>query len=166
MLLLTHTVIGIFIAESINDPILGGFTAFLSHYIADIIPHEPQQELFCLPVDKNERNSEVNNKLKRRIFISIFDTLGALLLIFLYLLKVNPIPVWDNISKLVVIFFSLLPDFLTVAAVYFQLKILHLHQVYHYKIHTFIPFKMNYITAYGYQVIASLLLCVFVLKIV
>jgi hypothetical protein len=164
MLLLTHTALGIFLAENINNPLVGGLTALLSHYVSDIIPHEPSQELFYVPVDKNKRDPILNKKVKRRVFISLFDTLGSLLLIVLYLIKINPIPTSAILSKLFVIFLSLLPDILTVAAVYFQIKILHLHQLYHYKIHTLLQFKLNYITAYGYQLIVSLLIFTIALK--
>jgi hypothetical protein len=155
MLLITHTAVGILIASSIENPYLGSASALFSHYLLDIIPHEPHGEVFYVSPDKHERNAEINKKLKRRTITSLFDLSFSLILICCFFIFIK----WDGFFlKSGIIFFSLLPDVLTVLAVYFPAKLLKIHHKYHFKLHEIFKLDMDYFTAYGYQILLSLLI--------
>jgi hypothetical protein len=162
MLLFTHTAMGILLAGAIQNPYIAAVSALTSHYLLDIIPHEPEGEIFYIAPDKRQRDPEINKKLKRRSIISIFDLLISSVLIYLFFLFFG----FNNFfSVSLIVFFSLLPDILTVLAVLFPFSFLKFHHKYHFKLHELIKLKLNYLTAYGFQLIFSLILFFITFKI-
>jgi len=158
MLLISHTSMGILIASCTSNPITGSILAFFSHYLLDIIPHEPKEELFFVPPKNEGWSEEINKKLKNRQKSSIFDFLFSVILILSYLLIKNESELYKILSLFLIIFFSVLPDILTILYLRYPLKLLKEHYKFHYIIHNIIPITMTYFFATIYQVIFSLIL--------
>jgi len=158
MLLISHTSMGILIASCTSNPITGSILAFFSHYLLDIIPHEPQEELFFVPPKNEGWSEEIKTKLKNRQRSSIFDFLFSVLLILSYIFIKNDNELHNIVLLFLVIFFSVLPDILTILYLRYPLKLLKEHYKFHYIIHNIIPIKMSYFFATTYQVVFSLLL--------
>jgi hypothetical protein len=156
MLLMSHTSMGIFIASISSDPILGSTCSFMSHYLLDIIPHEPKDELFYVPAQKSKWTEEIKNKLRNRKNTSIADLLFSITLIaaYIYFKKLF----WFNQLAFlcIILFFSLLPDIMTIIYLRYPFKILAKHYDLHFKIHKIIPIHMSYTTAAGYQIVFSI----------
>lgn len=156
---------GIFIAAVTSDPVIGVSCSFCSHYLLDIVPHEPEEELFYVPGEKNMRNDEIKSKLARRRKSSIADLLFSVLLIasFIFFSGYSPVP---RIAYLfIIVFFSLLPDILTIIYLKYPIKILSKHYDLHFKIHKLIPLHMSYFTATSYQVIFAVALVYLALRL-
>lgn len=149
---------GILIASCTSNPITGSILAFFSHYLLDIIPHEPQEELFFVPPKNEGWSEEIKTKLKNRQRSSIFDFLFSVLLILSYLFIKNDNELHNIVLLFLVIFFSVLPDILTILYLRYPLKLLKEHYKFHYIIHNIISIKMSYFFATTYQVVFSLLL--------
>jgi hypothetical protein len=164
MLLFTHTACGVLIAGITNDPLIGSLTALLSHYLLDVIPHEPKEELFYVSPDKSLRSKEIEDKLKRRHFTSLIDLLISIGIVSGFLLYMFPSPKCFNL--LVIVGFSVLPDILTIAAIYFPNKLLTLHHKYHFQIHKIIPFFVNHYTTYTMQILLSAVMVYFAKRII
>jgi len=158
MLLISHTSMGILIASCSANPFTGSIMAFFSHYLLDIIPHEPQEELFFVPPKNEGWSEEIKTKLKKRQKSSIFDFIFSILLILSYLLITHENELFKIIPLFLIIFFSVLPDILTILYLRYPLKLLKEHYKFHYIIHNIIPIKMSYFFATTYQVVFSLLL--------
>jgi hypothetical protein len=153
MLLFTHTACGVLIASLTNNPVLGGMAALASHYILDIIPHEPKEELFYASPDKSKRTKEVEEKLKKRHFTSLIDMLLSLIIFVISLIYI--FPAGKYISLILILGFSVLPDILTILAIYIPNKYLAIHHKYHFEIHKIIPIFVNHFTTYTIQVLLS-----------
>ena len=164
MLLSAHTACGILIAANIADPITGSLLSLSSHYILDIIPHEPKKELFYLPPEKHLRNTDISDRLKRRTIISIFDLLLSIAIFTFYTLSIKDITFNNFLVLSIIVFFSIFPDVLTVIVVYFHNSFLKLHHKFHYDIHKIIPLSMNYLTAYSLQLFFIAILLFFTFR--
>jgi hypothetical protein len=153
MLLFTHTACGVLIASLTNNPVPGGMAALVSHYILDIIPHEPKEELFYASPDKSKRSKEVEEKLRKRQFTSLIDMLLSLVIFILSMIYIFP---KEKYFFLVFILgFSVLPDLLTILAIYLPNKYLTWHHKYHFEIHKIIPVFVNHLTTYTIQILLA-----------
>lgn len=156
---------GILIASAAPNPVLGASFALLSHYILDIIPHEPDGELFYVPPQKDDRSIEITAKLNNRKYTSLFDLMGSLLLIAVYIYFKEIFTIENLIIPIVILFFAVFPDILTILYLKFPNKLLSFHYDFHYKIHGFIPLRMSYLIANLYQIIFSVGLLLLALKL-
>ena len=146
---------GIFIASISSDPILGCSCSLLSHYLLDIIPHEPKDELFYVPPQKASWTDEIKNKLRKRKNTSVADLLFSTSLIAAYVLFAGLFSINQFAYLFIILFFSLLPDIMTIIYLRYPVKILSLHYDLHFKIHKIIPIHMSYFTTAAYQIIFS-----------
>ena len=163
MLLMSHTAMGI-LAYSINgDPIIGSSLSFLSHYVLDIIPHEPKSELFYVPPQKSCWTQEIKDKLQNRKKSSVMDLSFSMILATAFLIFEQFTDLRSLLIFFTVLFFSILPDLFTIIYLKFPIKFLSLHYDFHYKIHKIIPIHMSYFTATSYQVVLSIGLVVLAL---
>lgn len=153
MLLMSHTAMGILISAVTSNPILGSAISFMSHYVLDTVPHESKEELFYVPPHRDEWSDEIKNKLHNRKKTSVIDLLFSILLIAVYVFYSNLLNLTQITMLLTVIFFSILPDILTIIYLRYPVKVLSKHYDLHYKIHKIIPFQMSYITAVSYQMV-------------
>ena len=145
MLLMTHTAMGVLIASLSNNPVIGASCAFVSHYALDIIPHESKEELFFVAPKKVDRGDDIQNKLNKRVRSSIFDLLFASVLFFSYCFLKIELSIENLLPVCVIVFFSILPDIVTVLYVKYPTKILSLHYQLHFDIHKVLPFHyINY----------------------
>ena len=159
MLLMSHTAMGILITSLSNNPVLGASYAFLSHYVLDIIPHESKEELFYVPPEKSDRNDDIQNKLNRRVKSSVLDLLFALLLFFSYCFLKMTLNIESFLPLCIIVFFSILPDILTVLYLRYPNRLLALHYKLHFDLHKVLPFHyMNYTAAVIYQIVFSVIL--------
>lgn len=138
MILTTHLVAGAVIATKINNPVLGLFLAFLSHYFLDFICH---------------REYNINNIIEKQWKKSRFDflkvfldiSLGVLLILFFS----------KNLSiALLGGFFSILADGFTILNLIFSNKLLQTHNNFHQKIH-FLKYKK---IPFGGRILTQLLI--------
>lgn len=166
MLLISHTAMGILSAAVISNPIIAGACAFLSHYVLDIIPHEPENELFYVPVDREKWTDEIRAKLANRKKTSTPDLLFSLILVLGYIYFSGMTGFANIILLSVVVFFSVLPDVFTILYLRYPTRWLSKYYDFHYKIHEIIPLHMSSFTAYTYQIVFATGLVLFALFLV
>lgn len=97
MILSPHILTGAAIASRIQNPILGIFLAFLSHYLLDIPPHKE----YSIDNIKGRRWAMVSGDLLK-VFL---DMLSALAIIY-FLTENNPMVYWGGLA-------AIMPDGLT-----------------------------------------------------
>jgi len=122
MILSVHFLAGAAIAAKIQNPVLGLFFAFLSHFLLDLVPHQ-EYHIYNIKARKWKESFFDFLKVSLDIFIGIF--------IFLILTK-NIF--WGAAGG----FLAALPDGLIFLSLLFpKIKILDYLRKYHEKIHWF-----------------------------
>jgi hypothetical protein len=153
MLLFTHTACGVLMACITNDLFSGSLAALASHYILDIIPHEPKEELFYVSPDKTKRSKEIEDKLKKRHYTSLADIFLSLIILSLSLIFI--FPRGKYFLLFIILGFTVLPDILTILAIYIPNKYLTIHHKFHFDIHKILPVHVSYPVTYTIQIILS-----------
>ena len=142
MFLTTHTSIALLISTKIMSPFLGFILGFISHFLADIIPHGDES------IGIKSRKLEKKEKFLFLGSIGILDLLLALFLIYFFLKSFSI----DNIIVFATVIGSWLPDLLWMSIDFFNLKFLNFFLKFHKYMHTLIDYRYPLIYGLFFQI--------------
>jgi hypothetical protein len=163
MIITPHTTISLLIAKIIPNPFISAPISLFSHYILDLIPHEPEKDIvYPIPHSKTERKQDP--EFKRRFWIiSCVDSVFSLILVINFF-NIHQITSFNNIfNYLIIIFFGILPDILNFIGMFFPNKLFHFFAGIHHKIHLLTGIFINRYVSIALQYFLSLLIYFFII---
>jgi len=129
MFLTTHAVLGALIGSKINNPAAAFVISLASHFLVDIIPHDPEEDIIeTIPPTRKMRKK----MLRTRYIAGSIDSFVLLCLmayLFFYKRTPNTLPVFAGICG------SILPDFIVTLSFYVRNKFFNWFFYQHHRLH-------------------------------
>lgn len=153
MFLTAHTSIGLLISTKVVNPFIGFILGFISHFIADMIPHGDEA------IGIRGRNLTKKQQKIFFMFIGFFDGLGTVTLTYFF---INHSDI-NNIIILSTLLGAWMPDFLWISIEFFDIKFLKWFHKLHQYLHDYIGYRYSVVYGLLFQISLVVLLTYFTL---